>query len=121
MLCYRYITHCDLNAHIAGINRLYRRKCGVMLDAIDRYIPAKAAEFTRPEGGLFLWGTLHGEEDSTGFVRRALEKKVAVVPGATFNCNPALPSPSFRLNYSMPSDEQIEEGIRRLGALLSGK
>ena len=121
MLCYRYITHCDLNAHIAGINRLYRRKCGVMLDAIDRYIPAKAAEFTRPEGGLFLWGTLHGEEDSTGFVRRALEKKVAVVPGATFNCNPALPSPSFRLNYSLPSDEQIEEGIRRLGALLSGK
>lgn len=121
MLCYRYITHCDLNAHIAGINRLYRRKCGVMLDAIDRYIPAEAAEFTRPEGGLFLWGTLHGEKDSTGFVRRALEKKVAVVPGATFNCDPALPSPSFRLNYSMPSDEQIEEGIRRLGALLSGK
>ena len=121
MLCYRYMTGCDMNAHIAGINRLYRRKCGIMLDAIDRYIPTEAAEFTRPEGGLFLWGTLRGEKDSTGFVRRALEKKVAVVPGATFNCDPTLPSPSFRLNYSMPSDEQIEEGIRRLGALLSGK
>ncbi len=117
MLCYRYMTEYDLDGHIAMINRLYKRKCEIMLSAIDRRIPGDAVRFTRPEGGLFIWGTLCHANDSTEFVRKALEKKVAVVPGATFNCNTDEPSPSFRLNYSTPSDEQIEEGIKRLGEL----
>ena len=49
------------------------------------------------------------------FVKRAIEKKVAVVPGTTFNCDTNAPSRSFRLNYSTPTDEQIVEGVKRLG------
>ncbi len=118
MLCHRYITEYDLDAHIREINELYRRKCGLMLDAIDRHISPTHATFTRPEGGLFLWGTLTSGESSTAFVKKALEKKIAVVPGATFLCDPSLPSPSFRLNYSTPTDEQIERGVRALGDAL---
>ncbi|MBQ8345231.1 MAG: PLP-dependent aminotransferase family protein [Clostridia bacterium] len=119
ILCHRYITECDLDAHVAAINALYRQKCNLMLDCIRRYIPADRATFTQPEGGLFLWGTLTGAPDSDSFVQKALAKKVAVVPGKTFLCDPSLPSPSFRLNYSTPSDEQIEIGIRRLGEALT--
>ena len=119
MLCHRYVTEYDLDAHIAKINALYRRKCNLMLDCIDRYISPKHATFTRPEGGLFLWGTLQGRNDSTPFVQKALEKKIAVVPGATFLCDPTQASPSFRLNYSTPTDEQIEYGVRALGEALS--
>ena len=44
-----------------------------------------------------------------------MEKKVAVVPGQAFNCDTSAPSKCFRLNYSTPSDEQIVEGVKRLG------
>lgn len=115
MLCHRYMTECDLDAHILEIRELYRRKCALMLDCIDREIPADKVSFTRPDGGLFIWGTLKGEKDSSALVAAAIAKKVAVVPGSTFNCDTSLPSPSFRLNYSTPSDEQITEGISRLG------
>ena len=118
MLAHRFMTNCDLDAHIARINELYRRKCALMLDLIDLCVDPELATFTRPDGGLFIWGTLCGRTDSAPLVRAALERKVAVVPGATFNCDPSLPSPSFRLNYSTPSDEQIEVGIRALGEAL---
>ena len=115
MLCYRYMTEYDLDAHIASINELYRRKCSLMLSCIDRYIPQDVATFTRPEGGLFLWGTLSGHKDCEKLVSLALAQKVAVVPGSAFLCDTAAVSPSFRLNYSTPTDEQIEVGIKRLG------
>ena len=114
MLCHRYITECDLDAHIAGIRDLYRHKCGLMLDALDKNMP-KSVAYTRPEGGLFIWCTLPDRVDANEFIRRALAEKVAVVPGATFNADEAAPSQSFRLNYSTPSDEQIVTGIERLG------
>ena len=119
MLCHKYMTTCDLDAHIAKINDLYRRKCNLMLDAIDKYIPADKVTFTRPEGGLFIWGTVHNCTDASFIVKKAIEKKVAVVPGTAFNCDTEAPSPSFRLNYSTPSDEQIIEGVKRLGEVFA--
>ena len=115
MLCHRYMTECDLDGHIAEIRELYRKKCSLMLECIDKSVPADRVSFTRPDGGLFIWGTLSSSADASALVAAAIKKKVAVVPGATFNCNTTLPSPSFRLNYSTPSDEQIIEGISRLG------
>ncbi len=114
MLCYRYMTECDLDAHIAGIRAIYRRKCNLMLDSLARALPPDW-HFTRPQGGLFIWCTVPDGVSMEDVVRRALEKKVAVVPGTTFNCDADAPSHSFRLNYSTPSDEQIVEGCRRLG------
>ena len=119
MLCHKYMTTCDLDAHVAKINDLYRHKCNLMLDAIDKYIPADKVTFTRPEGGLFIWGTVKNCEDASFVVKKAIEKKVAVVPGTAFNCDTEAPSPSFRLNYSTPSDEQIIEGVKRLGEVFA--
>ena len=119
MLCHKYMTTCDLDAHIAKINDLYRHKCNLMLDCIDKYVPADKVTFTRPEGGLFIWGTVHNCENASFVVKKCIEKKVAVVPGAAFNCDTEAPSASFRLNYSTPSDEQIVEGIKRLGEVFN--
>ncbi len=119
MLCHKYMTQCDLDAHIEKINALYRRKCNLMLDAIDKYIPKDKVTFTRPEGGLFIWGTVQNCTDASAVVKKAIEKKVAVVPGTAFNCDTEAPSASFRLNYSTPSDEQIVEGIKRLGEVFA--
>ena len=114
MLCHRFITEYDLDAHIEKIRDLYRAKCQLMLDTLDKNLPA-CISYTRPEGGLFIWCTLPDEVDASAFVKLALERKVAVVPGATFNADPAAPSQSFRLNYSTPSDEDIVRGCEILG------
>ncbi len=119
MLCYKYMTECDIDAHIAGINDLYRRKCSLMLECLDKYVPADKVTFTRPEGGLFIWGTVKNCDDASDIVKKAIEKKVAVVPGTAFNCDTEAKSPSFRLNYSTPSDEQIIEGVKRLGEVFA--
>ncbi|MGN1409368.1 MAG: PLP-dependent aminotransferase family protein [Eubacteriales bacterium] len=116
MLCHRYMTERDLDGHIAKIKKLYRDKCTLMLSELDKNMPG-CVKFTRPEGGLFIWCTLPNGTDCSEFVKRALEKKVAVVPGSAFNCDTEAPSDSFRLNYSMPSDEDIVRGIGILGDL----
>ena len=114
MLCHRFMTECDLDAHIERIRALYRHKCTLMLTELEKHLP-KEISFTRPEGGLFLWCTLPDGVDMNAFVKEALARKVAVVPGTAFNCDTEAPSRSFRLNYSTPSDEQIVEGVKRLG------
>ena len=114
MLCHRYMTECDIDAHICEIRQLYRHKCSLMLERLDREMP-KSVKFTRPEGGLFIWGTLPEGIDAGEFIRKATERNVRVVPGSAFNCDMDTPSRSFRLNYSTPSDEQITAGIRILG------
>ena len=119
LLCYRYMTECDLDAHIAKIKDIYRRKCALMLDAIDKYVPADKVTFTRPQGGLFIWGKVHGCDDVSPIIQKLIAKKVAVVPGSAFNCDTSAPSGCFRLNYSTPTDEQIVEGIKRLGEVFS--
>ncbi|MBQ8249550.1 MAG: PLP-dependent aminotransferase family protein [Clostridia bacterium] len=110
MLCHRYIAECDIDKHIEGIRALYRRKCNLMLSELDKNMP-DCVKYTRPEGGLFLWCTLPDNIDQGAFIKKAMEKKVAVVPGQAFNCDTSAPSQCFRLNYSTPSDEQIITGV----------
>ncbi len=114
MLCHRFMTERDLEGHIEKIRALYRAKCTLMLDMLDKHLP-KEIHYTRPEGGLFIWCTLPEGVDMNAFVKAAIAKKVAVVPGTAFNCDTEAPSRSFRLNYSTPSDDDIRRGVELLG------
>ncbi len=117
MLCHRYMAEYDMDAHVAMIRELYRNKANRMLTALDAEMPQSVA-YTRPEGGLFLWCTLPDGRDAAPFVQKFLENKGAVVPGSAFLCGENAPSDSFRLNYSMPSDEDIDRGVAILGKVL---
>lgn len=114
ILCHKYMTECDMDAHIEDIRALYRHKCSLMLDALDKNMP-ESVQFTRPEGGLFIWCTLPDADKATEFVKEAARRNVRVVPGATFNADADTQSCSFRLNFSTPSDEQIVKGVEILG------
>ena len=118
MICERFVTSEEYQPHLENIRALDRRKCSLMLDAMDKHFP-DFVKYTRPEGGLFLWCTLPGSIDLNDFVQKALANMVAVVPGTAFNCDTEAPSNSFRLNYSTPSDEQIVRGIEILGKVLN--
>jgi len=115
VLAHEFMTNYDLDAHISKCCDLYRRKRDMMVKACRRYLDA---DIIVPGGGLFLWGNLKNEGDSMAFYRRALDKKVALVAGGVFLPDTDGVTPGFRLNFSMPSDEQIEKGIEILGGLI---
>lgn len=118
MLCYRFLTEYDFEAHIARLRELYRAKCELMLREIEAKFDPKV-KHTSPEGGLFLWCTLPDDVDMMQFCRDAVGKKVAVVPGSAFLPHEeTMVSHSFRMNFSMPSDEQIITGVGALAELI---
>ncbi len=119
MLCARYMQECNMEQHILTIRELYRRKCGLMLEMLDRYMP-KEVQYTRPDGGLFLWCTLPERVALKDVVGALSAQGIFVVPGTTFSCDESAPSSSFRLNYSTPSEEQIERGIKVLCDTIRG-
>lgn len=115
-LLWDYLMNNDLDAHIAGIKALYKKQAQAMMNAMDKYFPP-AVKYTRPHGGMFLWVTLPEGVSAMSLFPKALEKKVAFVPGDPFyigveNAN------TMRLNFTNADCETIEEGIRRLGELL---
>lgn len=114
MICHQFVTAYDFDAHLARLRSIYKHKCGLMLDALVKELPASIS-FTKPQGGLFIWCTLPNGADMMDFCRRAVEQKVAVVPGSAFMVSEADHTQSFRLNFSTPTDEQILTGVRILG------
>lgn len=114
MVAHHYITEYDLEAHIEKIRALYRHKSQLLISSLEKAFDGKA-EFTRPQGGLFLWGTLPDSVKMLDFCKKASAEKVAVVPGIAFCISPDDYCNSIRLNYSTPSDEQIEKGAEILG------
>lgn len=111
MLTDKYLEKYDYDAHIGEIKDLYRKKSNLMIKTIEENFD-KRVQFTRPDGGLFLWCTMPKEVDINEFTKRALEKKVAFVPGHDFLPDFDEPCHCFRLNYSTPSDENIVNGIK---------
>lgn len=103
--------------HLPQITVLYRKKRDIMLRALEREMPP-GVTWTKPEGGLFLWITLPDGMDTEHLLRAAVEDEgVAYVVGSGFHADGGGKN-AMRLNFSFPSDEHIEEGIRRLARLV---
>jgi 2-aminoadipate transaminase len=103
-------------AYVRSLIEIYRRRRDVMLDALAEHFP-REAEWTHPEGGLFIWATLPDYIDTTDLLARALEEHVAFVPGRAAFMDGRGGS-SMRLNFSGVSEEEIREGIRRIGEVV---
>lgn len=115
-LLWDYLTHNDLDAHIAKITDLYQNQAQAMIQAMEKYFP-DTVQYTRPHGGMFLWVTLPEGISAMSLFQKALDKKVAFVPGDPFYVDEKGVN-TMRLNYTNADSETIEEGIRRLGELM---
>lgn len=104
----------DVEAHITKIQGIYKKKLELMCDCIDREL-GDFVEYVRPEGGLFIWCKLPDDVNMTEFVKKAVEKKVAVVPGNAFLTDENAETQYIRLNFSTPTDEGIINGVKALG------
>ena len=100
------------------LRELYRRRRDVMLDALAEQLPAQA-RWTRPQGGLFIWVTLPDYIDTTDLLARALarERRVRARVQAAFVDGRG--HSSMRLNFSSSTEDQIREGVRRIGAIVA--
>lgn len=117
VLAYRFMKECDMDAHLASLRKIYKHKCQLMLEQIQKNFSSKIS-YTKPQGGLFVWCTLPDDCDMTAFCARAVQEfKVAVVPGNTFMISESDKTTSFRLNFSTPTDEQLIAGCEKLGRL----
>jgi 2-aminoadipate transaminase len=102
----------------SGAVKVYRRKKDAMLAALEKEFP-QSAHWTKPQGGFYTWVTLPGDMDTESLLPRAIEEaSVAYAPGPAFYHNRG-GKEHMRLCYSYVTESQIEEGIRRLGRLLS--
>lgn len=113
MLAYRFVTTVDFEEHLENLRYIYKQKFELMLGNLQFRFP-NYISFTEPEGGLFIWGTLPKGSDMIKFCRTAVDHKVAVVPGNAFLAKESDMSTSFRLNFSTPSDLEIENGVEIL-------
>jgi 2-aminoadipate transaminase len=103
--------------YVRSLTEIYRRRRDVMLDSLAEHFP-REAEWTHPEGGLFIWATLPSYIDTTDLLARALGENVAFVPGRAAFVDGRGGS-SMRLNFSGVGEDDIREGIRRIGEVVS--
>ena len=112
-----YLQNNDLDKHIAKIKELYKSQANAMVSAMEEYFP-KTVKFTHPQGGMFTWVTLEEGKDVLKLFDKAIEKKVAFVPGHPFYVNPKTVN-TLRLNYTNADSETIKTGIKRLADALN--
>ncbi len=111
-----YFEHGDWRDYVNSLTEIYRRRRDTMLDALAEHFPPQA-EWTRPAGGLFIWATLPEFIDTSDLLARALRDNVAFVPGEGAFLDGRGRS-SMRLNFSGADEDQIREGIRRIGEVI---
>ncbi|MFD1199509.1 PLP-dependent aminotransferase family protein [Brucella gallinifaecis] len=102
---------------VAKLHGVYKHRRDKMLEALAKYMP-EGTDWTKPEGGMFIWVTLPKGMDGAALLAASIEsEKVAFVPGKAFFAD-ASGANTLRLSYSCANDEMIDEGIMRLGRLI---
>jgi DNA-binding transcriptional MocR family regulator len=105
------------DAHLERLRGAYRQRAAAMQDALARHMPM-GVTWTRPQGGMFVWLTLPEGMDGARLLEAALEEeRVAFVPGAPFFAIDPTAN-TLRLSYSLPSLDEIDEGVRRLARVM---
>src|SRR3954470_14647963 len=112
-----YFKQRDWRTYLTQLRTLYRRRRDVMLAALEECLP-READWTRPEGGFFIWARVPAYIDTTDLLARALREHVAFVPGRAASLDGRGGS-EMRLNFSGVGDDDIREGIRRIGKVVS--
>jgi 2-aminoadipate transaminase len=102
--------------YVRSLIDIYRRRRDVMLDSLAEHFP-REAEWTHPQGGLFIWATLPDYIDTTDLLAKALQENVAFVPGRAAYVD-GRGGNAMRLNFSGVEEAQIREGVRRIGEVV---
>jgi 2-aminoadipate transaminase len=111
-----YIKSGLIDKQVVKIKKMYKRKRDLMLKALEKHFP-KGCEWTKPDGGMFIWATLPSKIDTRELFVEAIKEKVAFVHGSAFRVDKKGHN-TMRLNFTNTDDKKIEIGISRLGRLI---
>ena len=114
MVCNELMTKYDFDAHLEKLRKLYSKKAQFMMDLMDKYLVPMGITYAKITGGLFTMCTLPDYVDMQEFCKDAIKNKVCVVPGNAFLTDEREECHIFRVNFSTPTDEQLEKGIKLL-------
>ena len=114
-----FIRSGSLDLHVMKICEMYKPKRDIMMSAMERYFP-EGYVCNKPMGGMFAWATLPEGIDTEVMFLDAIKEKVAYVHGKAFHVDGG-GGRSMRLNFSYSSNDQIEEGMKRLGNVIKKK
>lgn len=104
----------DVERQIPKVTKVYRKKRDVMLEAMEVSFPRKV-KWEIPKGGLFLWAKFPKTYNTDEHLAEAVKRGVSYIPGSVFYSKPE--HTHIRLNFSLPSEAEIVEGISILGKL----
>jgi 2-aminoadipate transaminase len=117
MVAYEVARDGFLDEHIQTIIETYGERRNTMLGALDSHFPPEV-EWTNPQGGLFVWGTLPEHVSSVDVLEAAVVEKVAFVPGHSF-FHSGEGHNTLRINFSNATPDMIRTGISRLGKVIT--
>ncbi|WP_246256903.1 PLP-dependent aminotransferase family protein [Amycolatopsis anabasis] len=112
-----YLAAADLDAHIRTLRGAYSERRDAMLAALPEVTPP-GTTWTDPDGGMFVWVRLPDGADAASLLPAALEHDVAFVPGTPFYVDDPDPA-TLRLSFTTHTPDEIAEGMRRLGKVLT--
>jgi 2-aminoadipate transaminase len=115
-MVYQYMIDNDVEKHIKIICESYGRQCKAMMEAINEFCPAGVTH-SHPEGGMFLWAVMPEGTSSRKLLDMAVKEKVLFVPGDPFYIGKK-DTNTMRLNFTCSNEEEISEGIKRLGSAM---
>ena len=113
----RFIADGEIEPHVRRLTELFRSRRDAMLDALSRHLGDLGAEWSRPEGGMFVWVRLPSGADATRLLDVALDEGVSFVPGSVFSAH-GRHRDALRLCFTSVHAERIATGVERLRAAL---
>jgi DNA-binding transcriptional MocR family regulator len=122
-ILYEFLRQGRLQPNVERLKATYAPRCRAMIEAVRRNLPA--VPFAPPEGGFFLGLTLPPEARTEGLLERARAGGLLLTDGRAFFADPDLPDAGatgerfVRLPFCALTPDEIEEGVRRLAALVS--
>ncbi len=114
IICEKFLTTCNINLHIAKLQRLYKNKITAMENAIAKFDENNFLSYVKPQGGLFLWCKIPNHIDISEFCKECFNKSIAIVPGFAFQTDEKAECHHIRLNFSTPTNEEIQQGIEKM-------
>ena len=115
----QYLQDNPIDEHVEKITQFYSKQKQAMLSAIEKYFPSNIS-VAESEGGMFIWLSLPESLSSMELFDKAIEKKVAFVPGNPFYVGGEVQQNTLRLSYVTMDESAIDEGIKRLGDCIKG-
>ena len=112
-LTYEYCQKGYLDSHLPKIVENYKAKRDAMEVSFQKHLAPLGFTWVKPEGGFFYWLNTGGI-NSNELATKALEKKVAILPGMPFALSEKIGLSHARINFTFPLPSVIEEGVARL-------